>query len=55
MKAGRTKPSDEMRMSSKDFDRIMSQALRVRPEEAQKPKPATKTKAARKKTKPHQK
>jgi len=49
MKAGPPKPSDEMRMSSKDFDRIMGQALRVRPEKTQKPKQRAKTKVARKK------
>ena len=48
-------PADELRMSGKDFDRIMSQALRVSPEEAQKPKRPAKAKTARKKMKPHQK
>lgn len=46
MKAGQSKPVDEMRMSSKTFDRIMGRALQVKPE-AQKPKRARKT--ARKK------
>ena len=55
MKAGPPKPSDEMRMSSKDFDKIMGQALRVRPEKTQKPKRPAKAKVARKETKPRQK
>ena len=42
MKAGRPKPADELRMSGKEFDRIMGQALQVKPK-AQKPKQATKT------------
>jgi hypothetical protein len=46
MKAGQPKPADELRMSSKEFDRIMGRALQVKPQ-AQKPKRATKT--ARKK------
>ena len=55
MKAGPPKPADEFRMSSKEFDRIMGQALRVKPEKTQKPKQPAEAKAARKKTKPHQK
>lgn len=43
------KPAEEMRMSRKEFDRIMGQALRVKPEDAKKPKRSAKTKAARKK------
>jgi hypothetical protein len=43
MKAGQSRPADEMRMSGKEFDRIMRQALRIKPEDAQKPKRATKT------------
>jgi hypothetical protein len=39
MKPGQPKP-DEMRMSGKEFDRIMSQALQVKPK-ARKPKRAT--------------
>ncbi len=46
MKAGQPKSADEMRMSSKEFDRIMGRALQVKPE-ARKPKRARKT--ARKK------
>lgn len=46
MKAGQAKPADELRMSSAEFDRIMGQALQVKPK-AQKPKRPTKT--ARKK------
>lgn len=38
MKTVQTKKSDELRMSSKDFDRIMGQALRVRPEAQKKSK-----------------
>lgn len=49
MKAGQPKPADELRMSSKGFDRIMGLALQVKPEDAQKPKRATKTKTVRKK------
>ncbi len=46
MKTGQPKPADELRMSSKEFDRIMGRALQVKPA-AQKPKRAAK--AARKK------
>ena len=46
MKAGQSKPAEEFRMSSKEFDRIMGRVLQVKPK-AQKPKQATKT--ARKK------
>lgn len=42
MKSGRPKPADEMRMSSAEFDRIMGQALQVKPK-AQKSKRAAKT------------
>jgi hypothetical protein len=42
MKAGQPKPADELRMSSKEFDRIMGRALQVKPE-APKRKQATKT------------
>jgi len=38
MKAGKSKPTDDLRMSSKEFDRIMGQALRVKPEAADKAK-----------------
>jgi hypothetical protein len=38
MKIGQPKPADELRMSSKEFDRIMGRALRVRPQEAHKVK-----------------
>jgi histidinol dehydrogenase len=40
---------DELRMSGKEFDRIMSQALRVKPEDAKKPKRSIKAKTTRKK------
>ncbi|MGH6847791.1 MAG: hypothetical protein ACREC0_10225 [Methylocella sp.] len=49
MKAEQPKPADELRMSGKEFDRIMGHALRVKPEDAKKLKRATKTKTARKK------
>ncbi len=32
MKAAKPNPADEMRMSIEEFERIMSQALRVKPE-----------------------
>jgi hypothetical protein len=50
MKAAQPKTADELRMSSKEFDRIMGQALQVKPEgAAERAKPAAKRKAARKK------
>jgi hypothetical protein len=49
MKAGQPRPGDELRMSGKEFDRIMGQALRVKPEKAQKQERITKIKAPRKK------
>ena len=49
MKAGQPKPADEMRMSGKEFDRIMGRALRAKPEDAKKLKRSAKTKTARKK------
>lgn len=45
------KPADELRMSSAEFDRIMGQALQVKPEAAsskKKAKKATKKKTAKK-------
>lgn len=42
-------PTDEMRMNAKAFDRIMGQALRVKPADAKKPKRSAKTKTAAKK------
>jgi hypothetical protein len=53
MKAGQAKPADEMRMSGKAFDQIMGQALRVKPENAKKPKRSAKMKAAQKRKKAH--
>jgi hypothetical protein len=41
MKTGQPKATDEMRMSSKEFDRIMGRALQVKPKVAKKPKRAT--------------
>lgn len=32
MKAGTPKPADDLRMSGAEFDRIMGQILRVKPE-----------------------
>lgn len=49
MKAVQKKPPEELRMSSADFDRIMGQALQVKPETATPKKKAKK--AASKKTK----
>jgi hypothetical protein len=44
------KPTDdEMRMSGKEFDRIMGLALRVKPEDVKKPKRRAKAKVAGKK------
>lgn len=48
MKAAQSKPSDELSMSAKEFDRIMGQALKVKPEDVKKQKPAAKTKAGKK-------
>ncbi len=42
------KPAEELRMSSAEFDRIMGQALKVKPE-AVKAKPTKKKSAAKKK------
>lgn len=45
MKAASRKTGDEMRLSSKEFDRIMGRALQVKPVEskkAKKPKPRKK-------------
>jgi hypothetical protein len=55
MKAGQPRPADELRMSGKEFDRIMSRALQVKPESTYKPKRSMKAKGPRKKTKPRQK
>ena len=51
MKVTQSKPADELRMSGKEFDKIMRQALQVAPEEAPKvakAKPKTKKKTAKK-------
>ncbi len=42
---------DEMRMSTKEFDRIMGQALRVKPQDAKATKQQTSTKRRSKKAK----
>jgi hypothetical protein len=49
MKVGRSKPIGELGMSSKEFERIMGQALQAKPENAPKRKRAAKSKAERKK------
>ena len=41
MNAAKQKPADDLRMSAKDFDRIMGQVLQVKP----KSKKATKAKS----------
>lgn len=48
MKTTQPKPTDEMKMSSAVFDRIMGQALQIKPEETQKPKRSTKVKTLKK-------
>jgi hypothetical protein len=48
MKAVQKKPQEELRMSSAEFDRIMEQALQVKPEIAKKA-------AAKKRTAPKRK
>lgn len=40
MKTAKPKPADEMRMSVEEFDRIMNQALRVKPEPKKASRPA---------------
>ncbi len=45
----KTTQEADFRMSGKEFDRIMGKALQVKPEDAQKPKRAKKTKTTRKK------
>ena len=55
MTATKATDTGELRMSGKKFDRIMSQALRVKPEDAKMPKQPAKAREARKKTKPRQK
>lgn len=47
MKTTQPKPSKELPMSAKAFDKIMSKALQVKPEEVA-PKKPTKTKAKKK-------
>lgn len=49
MTAAKATATDELRMSGKEFDRIMSHALQVKPESTQKPKRSAKSKAAPKK------
>lgn len=49
MTAPKTAPDDDLRMSSKEFDRIMGQALRAKPEDGKKAKTSGKSKKARKK------
>ncbi len=47
MTAGKPKADEVMRLSSVEFDRIMGQALKVRPEEAKKQKRGKAKKAKR--------
>ena len=44
------KTAEELRMSSKEFDKIMRRALQVHPVEPQKPKRRAKAKAVRTKS-----
>lgn len=44
MKTSQPKPVGELRMSAKEFDRIMGHALQVKPEAASKAKGQRKTK-----------
>lgn len=53
MKAAQPKPADDLRMSAKEFDRIMGQALRVKPEDDKKTKGSTKARKLRKKQTAH--
>jgi hypothetical protein len=52
MTAGEPKPADELRMSAQEFDRIMGEALQVRPERSLKAKSRAKPKTKRAKTRP---
>ena len=49
MKTARPKSTDELRMSAKEFDKIMRGALKVPLPEATKTKPTAKPKTTRKK------
>ena len=49
MTAAKATDTDELRMSGTEFDRIMSQALRVKPEGEKASKRPVKTKKTRKK------
>jgi hypothetical protein len=49
MKATQKKPAVDLRMSSAEFDRIMAQALQVKPDNVKKSKRRPKAKSARKK------
>jgi hypothetical protein len=49
MTAAKTTAPDDLRMSGKEFGRIMGRALRVKPEKADKPERVAKVKAPRKK------
>ncbi len=51
MKTAKPKSTDEMRMSVEEFNRIMSQALRVKPEPKKASRP-TKRKASARPKKP---
>lgn len=47
MTAPKTASGDDLRMSSKEFDRIMGKALQVKPEDDRKAKASAKSKKAR--------
>jgi hypothetical protein len=46
----KTAPASELRMSAKEFDRIMGKALQVKPKTAKKPKKAPKTRTKKKRS-----
>ena len=48
MKSNQPKPDEDMRMSEAEFERIMGQALRVKPVKPVKPDSSRKAKAERK-------
>ena len=48
MKAAHPKPVDELRMSEREFDRIMGQALGVKPEDVKRPTAPSKRKLSSK-------
>ena len=44
----KTVATDELRMSEREFDRIMTKALSVKPEDAKKPKRSARSKPRKK-------